>query len=210
MLQPIIEKIDKRLPRWKKNFFSYTGRKLLVNFVLSSMPTYFLTVLRMPKWSFSKIDRYRRSFLWKCEKPDKIKGDHYLVNWKTCFRPKSLVGLGIKDLEKFSRALRLRWLWHQWDPTEKPWKPLLKVTNQIDRQLFFSSTTVQIGNGKASPFWESRWLMGSAPKELAPSLYEVARFKTRIVHVELQNNNWLGTYNKFPPSLNLGNSPSYS
>jgi hypothetical protein len=52
--------------------------------------------------------------------------------------------------------------------------------------------------------------MGSAPKELAPSLYEVARFKTRIVHVELQNNNWLGTYNKFPPSLNLGNSPSYS
>jgi hypothetical protein len=74
MLQPVIEKIDKRLPRWKKNFFSYTGRKLLVNSVLSSMPTYFLTVLRMPKWSFfSKIDRYRRSFLWKCENPDKIK-----------------------------------------------------------------------------------------------------------------------------------------
>jgi hypothetical protein len=66
--------------------------------------------------------------------------------------PKSLDGLRIKDLEKFSRALRLRWLWHRWDHAEKPWKPLLKVTDPIDRQLFFSSTTIQVGNGKSSPF----------------------------------------------------------
>jgi hypothetical protein len=24
-------------------------------------------------------------------------------------------GLGIKDLDKFGRALRLRWLWYNWD-----------------------------------------------------------------------------------------------
>jgi hypothetical protein len=150
MLQPVIEKIGKRLLGWKQIFFSYPSRKLLVNSVLSVMPTYFLTVHKMPKWGFAKIDMYR-SFLWKGENLGKVKGGHCLVNWKTCISPKSLGGLGIKNLVKFSKALRLRWLWHQWDPTEKPWKSLLKVFDPIDSQLFFNSTTIQVGNGKASP-----------------------------------------------------------
>jgi hypothetical protein len=74
MLQPVIEKIRKRLPSWKKNFFSYHGRKLLINSILSAMPTYFLTIYKMPKWGLSKIDRYRRSFLWKGENLDIVKG----------------------------------------------------------------------------------------------------------------------------------------
>jgi hypothetical protein len=80
MLQPVIEKNWQEAPWIEKELFSYTGRKLLVNSVLSAMPTYFLTALKMPKWSFSKIDRYRRSFLWKCENLDKVKGGHCLVN----------------------------------------------------------------------------------------------------------------------------------
>jgi hypothetical protein len=95
----------------------------------------------------------------------------------------------MKDLAKFSRALRMRWLWHQWDHKEKPWFSLLKVADPVDRQIFFSSTFIQIGNGKASPFRESRWLFGSAPKELAPSLFEVARFKKRSIQTEMRNNN---------------------
>jgi hypothetical protein len=29
------------------------------------------------------------------------------------------------------------------------------------------------------------------PKELAPNLYKIARFKTRIVQIELHNDNWI-------------------
>jgi hypothetical protein len=63
--------------------------------------------------------------------------------------------------------------------------------DHTDRQLFFSSTYVIIGNGLSTPFWEARWLLGSAPKDLAPSLFEIARFKCRTVAVELHNNNWI-------------------
>jgi DNA repair protein RadC len=34
-------------------------------------------------------------------------------------------------------------------------------------------------------------LDGIASKDLAPNLYTIARFKKRIVHTELSNNNWI-------------------
>jgi hypothetical protein len=43
--------------------------------------------------------------------------------------------------------------------------------------------------GKHTPFWESKWLNGRAPKELAPHLYKIARFKTRSVQTKLHNDN---------------------
>jgi hypothetical protein len=59
MLQPVIEKVDNRVPGWKKKrFFSYPERELLVKSVLSALPTYFLLVHKMPKLGFTKIDRF--------------------------------------------------------------------------------------------------------------------------------------------------------
>ncbi|GJN41395.1 hypothetical protein PR202_gn00766 [Eleusine coracana subsp. coracana] len=86
------------------------------------MPTYFLTIFKPPKGTICRIDRFRRSFLWNGKEPERVRGDHCLVNWQTYLLPKKWGGLGIKDLEKFSRALRMRWLWHSWDHTTKPWK----------------------------------------------------------------------------------------
>jgi hypothetical protein len=57
--------------------------------------------------------------------------------------------------------------------------------------LFVSSTWIQDGNGKATPFWEAKWLCGAAPIELAPNLFELAKFKRRSVTKKLQNNNWI-------------------
>jgi hypothetical protein len=61
-------------------------------------------------------------------------------------------GLGIKDIENFSRALRLKWLWNSWDKQNRQWKNLVEVHDPIDRALFFSSTYIIIGNGKNTPF----------------------------------------------------------
>jgi hypothetical protein len=102
-----------------------------------------------------------------------------------------LGGLGIKDLDKFGRALRLRWLWFSWDTQARPWKKLLKFRDKTDRALFFTSTVITVGDGAIPPFWDVRWLNGVSPKELAPNLYKQARFKFRTVCKELQNFNWI-------------------
>jgi hypothetical protein len=97
-LYDLIQKIAKRLPRWQRNFLTYPGREILINYVLSAMPAYFLTVFKMLKWGLNRIDRYRRGFLWKGKDHDKVRGGHCLVKWQKCTRPWSLSGLGIKYL----------------------------------------------------------------------------------------------------------------
>jgi hypothetical protein len=77
----LIQKIGNKLPGWKRGSLSYPGIELLIKSVLSAMPTYFLTVYKMPKWGISRIDRFRRSFLWKGQDPDNVRGGHCLVNW---------------------------------------------------------------------------------------------------------------------------------
>jgi hypothetical protein len=65
MVQPVIQVIQKiggRLPGRRSNFMTYPARELLVKPVLSTMPTYIITVFKMSKWAHSMIDKFR-SFL---------------------------------------------------------------------------------------------------------------------------------------------------
>lgn len=64
-VEPLVQKIANRLLGWKRDFFSYPGRELLIKTVLTAMPTYFLTAIMLPNWAIHHIDRYRRSFLWR-------------------------------------------------------------------------------------------------------------------------------------------------
>jgi hypothetical protein len=97
-LHPLVMKIGDRLTGWKMDLLSYPGRELLIKTVLSSMPTYWLTVFKSYKSIISNIDQYRRSFLCRGKDPEQVKGGHCLVNWQTCLRPKYLEGLASRTL----------------------------------------------------------------------------------------------------------------
>ena len=61
--------------------------------------------------------------------------------------PKCLGGLGVKDIEKFSMALRLRWLWFDRMNSEKPWVGTPSPNSAVDQELFASSVSISIGDG---------------------------------------------------------------
>jgi hypothetical protein len=151
-LQPLLLKIANQLLGWKRDFLTYPDREFLVKADLSSMPTHFLTVFKLPQWAIKNIDRFRRSFFWRGKSPNQVTGGHCLVNWLTCLRPRKWGGLGFKDLEKFGRALRLKWFWQSWEEHERQWKNLFQITDKIDRALFFSSTIIHVVNGKDTAF----------------------------------------------------------
>lgn len=62
--------------------------------------------------------------------------------------------------------------------------------SEEDKQLFRVSTRVTAGNGSRAKFWESTWLNGVAPRDLAPNLYKLAWRKNITVKENLENNNW--------------------
>jgi hypothetical protein len=155
--------------------------------VLTAMPTYFLTVFALKKWVIKRLDKIRRSFLWKGSTD--ARGGHCLVRWSKVRRPKELGGLGVLDFDLFSRALRLRWLWFQWKDPDRPWVGTELPCNEDDKQLFWASTVVGVGNGLTARFWESAWLDGKAPRDLAPNMYRLAWRKNQTVRGDLQNQN---------------------
>ncbi|XP_039119290.1 uncharacterized protein LOC120255543 [Dioscorea cayenensis subsp. rotundata] len=60
----VILKVRKRLAAWKLQHLSLGGRLILVNSVLSAIPTYWMSIFRLPGWVVKGIDRIRRDFLW--------------------------------------------------------------------------------------------------------------------------------------------------
>jgi hypothetical protein len=63
------------------------------------------------------------------------------------------------------------------------------VSDEIDRQLFFASTIISVGNGKTPPSRRPNDLMRPLPKKLL-QIFNLARFK-RTVSKELLHSNWI-------------------
>ncbi len=61
--KPVLEKVEKRLAGWKKLYLSKGGRLTLLKSMLSSLPTYYLSLFTIPKHVAARIERLQRNFL---------------------------------------------------------------------------------------------------------------------------------------------------
>lgn len=56
-LQFIINRVRSRLERWKSKLLNLAGRGVLVQSVLTALPTFALTVLKVPKKILKEVDK---------------------------------------------------------------------------------------------------------------------------------------------------------
>jgi hypothetical protein len=135
-----------------------------------------------------------RGFLW--EGRAAANGGNYHKNWRRVSRPISLGSLGIQDLERAGMALRLQWQWFNRTDENRAWHGLDLQFSEEEREFFFASTTMTVGNGLTASFWEDQWIHGRAVREIAPELYACIpkrRRKQRTVADGLQETNGLKT-----------------
>lgn len=169
---PLIQKIEKRLAS-TSIFLSQAGRLQMVNAVFSSLPTYYMCTLKLPKTVIRHIDRLRRHFLWRgadlnAKKPPQ-------VAWSSVCRPK-LQGVGVINLTLQNRALLMKILHKFFNRADIPWVNII-WTNHYSHSLpsdrpvgsfwwrdvlktlepFKSIARVEIGDGKTTLLWHDNW-----------------------------------------------------
>ncbi|KAL2993247.1 hypothetical protein AAZX31_10G099100 [Glycine max] len=109
MWEPIINKCERALAKWKQRHLSFGGRVTLIQSVLTSIPIYFLSFFRIPKKVLDKLVRVQRRFLWGGGLDNnKIAW----IKWETVCLPEEKGGLGIKDINMFNLALIDKWRWN--------------------------------------------------------------------------------------------------
>jgi hypothetical protein len=121
-LSPLIDRVERRLST-VTSFLSYGDRLVLVNSVLSSLPTYFMLTLKLPPGLILVIDRARRHCLWKRKDKDKVNS---LAAWDMVCKPKNKGGLGIINLQIQNKALLLKQLHKFYNNEDIPWVHLVR------------------------------------------------------------------------------------
>ena len=61
---PIVNKCERKLAKWKQKLLSFGGRVTLIKAVLNSIPIYFFSFFRVPKSILDKLVWLQRRFLW--------------------------------------------------------------------------------------------------------------------------------------------------
>ncbi len=142
---PLIDRVERRLPAVTM-FLNHGQRLTLVNFVLSSLPTYYMCSLKIPKKVIDHIDRARRHCLWR-KSSNLSANSHSLAAWDLVCRPKSKGGLGIINLELQNIALLMKHLDKFYNRKDVPW------VNLIWNKYYASKDTPPHALRETGSFW---------------------------------------------------------
>ena len=74
---PILEKMEWCLDGWKRLYLSKGGKVTLIKSTLSSLPTFFLSLLPIPAKVATHMEKLQRNFLWSGIDAPKVS----LVKW---------------------------------------------------------------------------------------------------------------------------------
>ncbi|KAK3229133.1 hypothetical protein Dsin_001014 [Dipteronia sinensis] len=121
---PIVRKVEDRLALWKRRFLSKGGRLVLIKSVLGSIPTYYMSVFKMPVGVAQKLETLQRNFLWG----DGIeKRKLHAVDWISVCKSKAKGGLGIGRMIDKNEGLLAKWVWRFGREESPLWKKVLRA-----------------------------------------------------------------------------------
>ncbi|GKA43833.1 RNA-directed DNA polymerase, eukaryota, reverse transcriptase zinc-binding domain protein [Tanacetum coccineum] len=205
--QPVIDKFSKRLSKWRANCLSIGGRSILISAVLGSLPTYYLSLFRMPRTVCNKLEAMRSKFFWGAE--DTNRKIHW-VKWDLVLASKDRGGLGFGSLHSLNLALLYKWRWRfhnhhnalwakiiknlypfssetqGWVQVRKqvgPWNNIMQTVSELHNTSMVPISVMKrkIGDGMSTLFWHDVWINDTPLAQQFPRLFLLEEFKNAMV-----------------------------
>ena len=130
---------------WKEKLLSQADNEIMTKAVVQSIPTYYMSVFRLPIGLLKDIEAMIQKFWWGCsENSRKI----HWVRWETLCSSKSVGGMGFKDLRMFNDAMLGKQVWHLFHDRNS-------LVYKVFRAKYFQSDN--IFDAKESPRCSYAW-----------------------------------------------------
>ena len=102
LFQHMIDKVWQRLKGRKEKTLSMQGKEILIKSITQAIPSYAMSVFKLPKGICKSITDEISGFWWGDN--DDQKKMHWFAWWKLCI-PKKKGGWGFRDLHSFNLAI---------------------------------------------------------------------------------------------------------
>ncbi|KAJ3697520.1 hypothetical protein LUZ61_001225 [Rhynchospora tenuis] len=179
-----------------------------------------MSVFPLPIWVIDKIDKIRRSFLWKGPLGTDKKLN--LVSWDSVCKPKRVGGLGVLELRTFNLSLLAKWIWRFFtfptsplptllshlqitNPSLPPAIPALSKSFSHIWPAFLAGFSFSINSGQQALFWLHDWGLGILQYRFPELLSFATHTSISVAHFLLQ---WSSPQNLFLPSMFSTSLPS--
>ena len=124
------EKLDNKPSGWKEKLLSQAGKEVLIKAVAQAIPTYTMSVFKLPNSLCDDLIKIIRRFWWGMKDG---KNKMAWLSWEKMCAPKEKGGLGFQDLIAFNLALLAKQGWHlQMNPNS--------LVHQVLKARYFPQT----------------------------------------------------------------------
>ncbi|XP_023907624.1 uncharacterized protein LOC112019319 [Quercus suber] len=171
------ERLDHKLSGWKEKLLSQAGKEVLIKAVAQAVPTYTMSVFKLPDTLCDELTSMVRSFWWG---QSNGRTKMAWLSWEKMCAPKKEGGLGFRDLKSFNLALLSKQGWRLQTNTCSLVYRVLKARYfpncdflhaKLGRQPSFAWRSIlaaqhivqaghrwQVGNGASIRVWQDRWI----------------------------------------------------
>ncbi|XP_042950057.1 uncharacterized protein LOC122282168 [Carya illinoinensis] len=139
--RPILESIRSRMQNWTIKFLSQAGKEVLLKAIVQAIPTYCMSIFKLPKSILNDINRLMQQFWWALLAKQ---------GWRILQQPNSLAARVLKA-KYFHKSNFM-----QGKLGSNPsylWRSFLAARPILMKGLFWN-----IGNGEKVKIWHDKWI----------------------------------------------------